>query len=418
MNKKNLITLVLTFSFSIIIFFLIYKRLVYPTVIPMIKNGLVYVFADWAAIINANICENKGFNVYNQNPCDLWGRKHVYGEILLHLPLVEQLNKFYQFYFPIIINIIFVFLVVSLFNYRKSLKNYFLVIFIFSLPVLLAIERANSDILIFLILYLVSKYRNLFSSHFLIIISTLAKFYPICLGVIFLFQKNIKTIFINIATSILFLVLFLIFQYENLINIFNNSAQFSGSGVYQFSLNGLISVIPEIQLNLFNYNFNWLAYILIITLIVSPIILLRKVLKPSDENKNFLFEIINTNEFENRLYIVSSLVIIFCYFTVSNFVYREIFFLGLIPWLLRNEDNKKNFLDLFFYFICFKFLISTILIYLIMSKFYIDFNYFMNLIKHIVDFYIVSILLIILFFNIRNFFNKHFFSKKKLINEL
>ena len=407
MIKRNLITLSLTVIFSLIIAFLIYKKFVYPTVIPVEMNGLTYIFADWGAILSANICEQKGINVYLENPCDIYNRKHVYGEILLHIPFAE-FNKFYQFYFPLILNIIFLFIIVSFFNQTNSFKNYFLVFFIISLPVILAIERANSDILIFLMMYLISKYKNLFLSHILIIFSTLCKFYPICFGVIFLFQKIVKKIFLNISITAFFFILFLIHQYENLIQIFNNSAQFSGSGVYQFSLKGLIKAIPNIQVIINDYNINWLIYLFIGILLILPLSFFGKRIIQSQENEKFLLNIFDFNIFENRLYIVSTLVIIFCYFLVQNFNYREIFLIGLIPFILKNENINNKFLNNLYYLIVIKFLFSTILIYLTMNKVYVDLNYFMNLAKHILDFYVVSILSIILILNLKNLFKKYF----------
>ena len=408
MIKRNLITLSLTVIFSLIIAFLIYKKFVYPTVIPVEMNGLTYIFADWGAILSANICEQKGINVYSENPCDIKNRKHVYGEILLHLPFAE-FNKFYQFYFPLILNIIFLFIVVSFFNQSNYFKNYFLVFFIISLPVILAIERANSDILIFFMMYLISKYKNLFLSHILIIFSTLCKFYPICFGVIFLFQKIVKKIFLNISITAFFFILFLIHQYENLIQIFNNSAQFSGSGVYQFSLKGLIKAIPNIQVIINDYNINWLIYLFIGILLILPLTFFGKRIIQSQENEKFLLNIFDFNIFENRLYIVSTLVIIFCYFLVQNFNYREIFLIGLVPYILKNEKAyKKGFLNNLYYIIVIKFLFSTILIYLTMNKVNVDLNYFMNLAKHILDFYVVSILSIILILNLKNLFKKYF----------
>ena len=61
----------------------------------------IYInFADWKVIVGANLCEELGYDVYLNNPCDIWGRKHVYGEIFLHLPFVEKFKyfilKFYQ----------------------------------------------------------------------------------------------------------------------------------------------------------------------------------------------------------------------------------------------------------------------------------------------------------------------------------
>ncbi len=408
MIKRNLITLSLTVIFSLIIAFLIYKKFVYPAVIPVEMNGLTYIFADWGAILSANICEQKGINVYSENPCDIKNRKHVYGEILLHIPFAE-FNKFYQFYFPLILNIIFLFIIVSFFNQTNSFKNYFLVFFIISLPVILAIERANSDILIFLMMYLISKYKNLFLSHILIIFSTLCKFYPICFGVIFLFQKIVKKIFLNISITAFFFILFLIHQYENLIQIFNNSAQFSGSGVYQFSLKGLIKAIPNIQVIINDYNINWLIYLFIGILLILPLTFFGKRIIQSQENEKFLLNIFDFNIFENRLYIVSTLVIIFCYFLVQNFNYREIFLIGLVPYILKNEKAyKRGFLNNLYYIIVIKFLFSTILIYLTMNKVNVDLNYFMNLAKHILDFYVVSILSIILILNLKNLFKKYF----------
>ena len=76
--------------FSSIIYFLITKQIIYPTIIPMVKNGIINVFADWTVILNANICQEKGYDTYINNPCDPWNRKHVYGEILLYIPFISN----------------------------------------------------------------------------------------------------------------------------------------------------------------------------------------------------------------------------------------------------------------------------------------------------------------------------------------
>ena len=411
MIKKNLLTLSLTVIFSLIIAFLIYKKFVYPTIWPLEVNGLNYIFADWGAIVSANVCEQKGLNVYLENPCDVYNRKHVYGEILLHFPFLE-FKKFYQLYFPLIINILFLFVILSFFTQTNSFKSYFLVFFVISLPVILAIERANTDILIFLMMYLISKYKNLFINHILIIFSTLLKFYPICFGVVLLFHKIIKKIFINILIVALFLIFFLIHQHENLILIFNNSAQFSGSGPYQFALKGLITAILNIKPFINDYNINWLIYFLIVFFLILPFIFFGKRILQFQENEKSLFHIFDLNTFENRLFIISTLILIFCYFVVQNFNYREIFLIGLIPYILKNESIHNRILNNLYYLIVIKFLMSTILVYLFMNKVNIDLNYLINLIKHFLDFYVVSILFIILFLNLKNLFKKHFLLDK------
>ena len=92
--RRNLINISLTIFFSGLITFLIYKQIIYPTIIPMISNDLLYLFADWSVIINANICLKDGLDVYVENTCDPWGRKHVYGKILLNFPFIDNSKKY------------------------------------------------------------------------------------------------------------------------------------------------------------------------------------------------------------------------------------------------------------------------------------------------------------------------------------
>ena len=89
MQKKNILNLFLTISISAIVGLLIYKQLLYPTIIPMVIKGGASLFADWTVILNANNCLANGYDVYLENPCDHWNRKHVYGEILLNIPYIK-----------------------------------------------------------------------------------------------------------------------------------------------------------------------------------------------------------------------------------------------------------------------------------------------------------------------------------------
>ena len=106
--NRSITNVFLTIFFSGIIALLIYKKILYPTVIPMVSDGILYVFGDWTHTINASNCFKKGIDVYFENPCDQWGRRHAYGQILLHLPFVEKFKNVYLFYIPILINIIFI----------------------------------------------------------------------------------------------------------------------------------------------------------------------------------------------------------------------------------------------------------------------------------------------------------------------
>ena len=116
----------------------------------MVKNGIINLFADWSVILNANICQEKGYDVYIDNPCDQWSRKHVYGDILLYIPFVKNFSNFYFIYLPIILNLIFLYIIIDFFKFEKKISYFCLFFIVLSAPVILAIERANIDIAIFL----------------------------------------------------------------------------------------------------------------------------------------------------------------------------------------------------------------------------------------------------------------------------
>ena len=401
--QRNYKTLFLSILLSLIISLLIYNKIIYPAITPMVKNGILFLFADWTVIVNANLCLEKGFDVFIQNPCDPWSRKHVYGEILLYLPFVDVLKKFYLFYFPIIMNFLFIYVFISFFNYKKSLKNYTFFFFVLSAPFLIAVERANNDILIFLIIFLVSKYRNLIISHILILFGALSKFYPVCFGIIFLFKKDIKKILINLALLSLFISIFIFFQLESLIKIFNIQTQFSAGNVYAFSFTSLINTIGYFQLV---DDLRWLKIFFIIVFLLIPFLLIVYLF--AFKKNRFFSEIFTNNIFENRIYIISSITLISCYFIIKNIFYREIFFLGLIPWLLKYEDQESNIKDFYYYFILFKFFATTIIIYLVVGQnnFLLDFKPLLILLKHTIDFYLMAVILSISTISLYNFFKK------------
>lgn len=406
--SRGIISIFLTIFFSGIIALLIYKQIVYPTIIPMVSEGILYYFADWTHTINANFCVKKGMDVYIENLCDPWRRVHTYGQILLNLPFVEKFKKLYLFYIPLIINFIFIMLTVIFFNTYKTRKNYFVLFFIFSVPFLLAIERANIDVLIFLILFIICRYKNLIQNYFLILLSFAMKFYPIFFGILLLFKKSFKEILVNLILLSLLVVVFILFQSDSLIKVFNNKAAFTGAGIYQFSFNGLITTIEEFNIYYKGSEQNFIKYFFIFILFVLPSFFFIKHFFKFIQNNTFLVEIFETNNFENRIYLASSITLIACYFLVQNWFYREIFFLGLIPWVLSNDHKKNSFINILFYSILIKFIFTTIFVILVQNFFLtlLNFNFLLTFLKHLMDFYLMLIISIILLFNLIKYFKK------------
>ena len=407
-SNKNIKTLILFIFFFTLIYFLFINQIIYPTIAPMVRSDAANLFTDWTVILQANICQDKGYDVFLENPCDYWGRKHVYGEILLFLPGIREIPKFYFLIFPIIINLLFIFTIVRLFTLSNNIKYFSIFIFMINPPVLLAIERANIDIIIFLITVLIAKNKNLLLKHILIIFATLCKIYPICLLIIFFFEKNIKKISINLGIIFSIALIITFFQLENLEKIFGSQEQFSGFGVYQFSFFGGFNFINDLNILIANKNYNWIKYIYLILAVLIPIIYIQYYFFKRFYAQSSLNNIFHEDNFESKLYILSSTIILLCYFLISNYIYREIFFLGLIPFILKEKKkiNDSNFFSFYFYLLSFKFIFSSILIYINQNNIMPSFEVLFIIFKHSIDIYLVSLVAITYLFYVKNFFKE------------
>ncbi len=394
MNLKKQIILVFILSlFFLFSYFLLFSKfIIYPTVIPMTSGGNTYLFADWTAVLGANLCKELGYDVYLKNPCDPWGRMHVYGEILLHIPFVEKFKKFYFFILPAIINYIFVIIVLTSLSFKsyKSYKKYFTaLVILFSFPVILAIERGQFDILIFILMVFLAYSKNKIINLFILIFATISKFYPIALAIIFFFEKNLKKKFINFLIFLIIILLIFFVQSEEMLKIFANKAQGTAFGIYDFSLIGTLKFLKNSNFLINNRNYSIFLFLLVLT---PAVIFFIKIIKYFFNKK--IINKLDHNFFEDRLYIFASAIILFCYFFSSNFVYREIFIIGLIPWILKIDllNKDQNFFSFYYYFLIFKLLISTPITYIYMNKIIQNINPMLLFFKYTMDLCIVSLI--------------------------
>jgi hypothetical protein len=349
----------LLFLFIVIILYYLFPKILYSFFItPIIKDKQIYLFADWRVIISAIKCKLLNYNTFINNPCDVYGRLHVYGSILLFIPYIEKYSIFYFFYFPIFINLIFIAVVILHFNFT-SLKEYFLcLIFVLNPSTLLAMERLNFDILIFLLMILLCYFRNNILNLLLICFLTLAKFYPISLlPLFFLNNKNKKIKITNFLFVIFFLFLVTFFLYldkDNLVEIVRNQLKFSASYQWSFNIYALskipilLNIVPQNLLVLFSW-FCSIFFVFIGVLVCQNILY---------KNNYILTRSWSYNE---TLFLISAGVLVSTYFAFNNFIYREIFIFGLIPLSLElGRDNLffKNLIS-FIIFRLFYFTISS-----------------------------------------------------------
>jgi len=251
-----------------------------------------------------------------------------------------------------------------------------------------------------MIIFLIAKFRNIYLNIFFIILTSTAKFYPISLNIIFLFSKNLRNFFkyLFLTNIIIFGILF--FQKESLIKIFQNKSLITipPTITYNFSFSGILNSLTNMNglIILFITSF-FLFYIFIFT---------KKIL-----SNNNILSLIDSSIYENRLFLLSTTVLLFCYFVFTNWIYREIFFLGLIPWILKNNNNSNNNLPrLLLILLCLKFIFTTIVVIVDINNMFPNLKLILSFFKHSADFFTISPLFIIFFILTINFFKKKIYS--------
>jgi hypothetical protein len=350
----------LLFLFIVIILYYIFPKILYSFFIFPIQQGKqIYLFADWSVIFSAIECKLLNYNIFINNPCDIYGRPHVYGSILLFIPYIEEYRIFYFWYFPIFINLIFIAIIILHFNFT-SLKEYFLcLIFILNPSTLFLMERLNFDIFIFLLMILLCYFRNNILNLLFISFLTLAKFYPVSLLPLFFIKNKNNKLFINFLFAFCFLFLVTFYLYldkDNLVEIVRRTHLFSADYRYSFNFFAL-SKIPSL-LNIFSENLLVLfsSFFSIIFVFIGVFVC-----------KNILYKnnyiLTRSWGYNETLFLISAGVIVSTYFAFNNWRYREIFIFGLIPLSLElGRDNLffKNLIS----FIIFRLVYFTISTYL------------------------------------------------------
>jgi len=166
-----------------------------------------------------------------------------------------------------------------------------------------------------------------------------------------------------------------------------------------------LNFFNNLNISISNKNYNWIKYTYVTLVVLMPVIYIQYYFFKKFYAKFCLINIFYENNFESKLYILSSTIILLCYFLASNFIYREIFFLGLIPLLLKGEkySNNKSFFSFYYYILSFKFILTTLLIYISRNKILPNLEGLFVILKHSIDFYIVSIVTLTYILYVKNF---------------
>ena len=362
-------------------------------------------------------CHSLGFDIYNNiEPC--YHQRMNYGKILLLFPYNEIFEKFYSVYFPYLLIFLSIFLIQRIIRPTSTFEYFLFFLCIFNPSTILLFERANLDMLVFVLLILIIKNKINFINWTLYFFLSFLKIYPVVILINFFLEdksRSLKNLFIYCFLFCLISLCYLFFNFEEYAFIMESSREGKPGYHFLYSLNSLAKIIKYI----FGIN-----YILLLILTYSLFIFLSiKIYQFLIKEKIFLKENFFTNE-HIKLFLVGGYISCFLFFTVSNFFYKEIFLICLIPYYLNNIKMTNNKI--------FKLIIKLILLRYIFLFIYSYFNVndglaiidnqriFSNAfltaisIKGLIDFIFMSIVLSFLIYETINIFNFYFAKYKSL----
>mgnify|MGYP001295139650 FL=1 len=374
-------------TFSLIILFILFSQ-GYINNFFVTESGSGAYFADWQFVVNAIKCKS------SLQTCPLIDL----GGLFLLLPYTDKLNQFYQI-FPILLIILFVFYLIKIIELKNSKYAFLSLLLIFNPSSILALERANTDVIFFIILLFICYSRFFWANAILVNISFLAKYYPITFFINFFIEKKDRSNFTSLLLIILsffICIAFIYFDEHGLKAMVGSPGEThfrTGAGWgYLFS----VKAIPRILKYLFDFN-----YIVLLIFFYSFFIFFSIKFYKFFEKSN-IFKSLTLYNIEDRFFILGINTLLLCFLLFSNYYYREIFLILSLPLLIKLKNQKESKeINYIFIFIILRYLFLFIYNYIMMQEthyfednqriFYNSFL-FIETIKGIVDFILISIL--------------------------
>ena len=371
------------------------------------------LFGDYFTAIQWLECKSLGFNLFSEGGhIDCEGAVKInYGYAFLSIPYNDTLSIFYEIYLPYILIFLFIYLTVKIINPNSKLEVFLLYLAILNPSTIFPFQRLNLDCVVFIVAIIIVLNRLYFVNWFLGIYLALIKVYPIILLVsIFIENKerSIQKIF-SIILIIGMLSIIYLYIYKEFYIFFSQNFNYVGTGYhFLFSLNS----IPKILKYVFDFNYIFLLFIFYSLFIILNIKFYKKI----DSENNYLKNEIYT--YESKFFIVGGYLTLFIFMVSSNYFYKEVFLILLIPYIfkIRNTYQSKLFNILIFIFII-KYLYSFIYAYINLN----DGNSYINgqrifsnqflitiFLKSLIDYMLMIIVSILLFIKTKIYINDKF----------
>jgi hypothetical protein len=286
-------------------------------------------FLDIQAVLAAAECKRLGIDVYLSNPCDALGRPHVYSPLWLAITpyfLDTQATR----WVGMSLDLLFILSLLVLPRPRTCRDLLIVGSATFSPMTVYALERANNDLLVFLLVlcaclvFLAPRPYRL-CSYALYTMAGLLKYYPLVLLVL-LARERRRDRAVAIGIIALILVFFGGYYYPELAKALTNiphASYFADSFSAENLPFGFGDALGD------GFSRTTIAVTLLGTLSVLAIARTRHTLRLLEREE------FDPSECEIQCLVVGSILLTACFFAGQNINYRGIYFLLVVPGLLH-----------------------------------------------------------------------------------
>ncbi len=287
-----------------------------PTLSPL--------FADMRTVQGAIISEKQGLDPQINNPGDPWNRPLDYPRIWVWIGKLFQLNRDPNFIIFVCIYILAY--LVSCFYLLRNSPSPYLLLAIFSWPSLLAVERGNNDLLVFVLIFAGIALSQGYFRAISILLSTVLKVFP-AFSVVTLAKKS-KLLFVFLVLLSVVYCIGIAGQLKVLQA--GNTALTDPAGIhaaYGFEKNLLvirqfIGSQPAMTYTLLKYG------LMVVSIGLCVALSFTKSIKPA-----------SSSSFKTDLFIAGGSIFAGTYLLTSNWDYRLIFLLLCIPYILSIQSR-------------------------------------------------------------------------------
>jgi len=152
-----------------------------------------FPFLDADALLAAAECQRHGIDIYVENPCDVLGRVHVYSPLWLSV-IPGFLSTADAPWVGSVLDLIFILCLAAIFRPRSWSEIALFVVAVFSQTTIFSVERANSDVVVFILVVCGSllwseRYGHRIVAYGLYLLAGLLKYYPLVLLILILRER-------------------------------------------------------------------------------------------------------------------------------------------------------------------------------------------------------------------------------------